>query len=381
MSELFGAEFLNFSKVSDSDAEFIPLITSEEEQNMNKEVFPEDLPILSLRNNVLFPGVVIPITVGRDMSIKLVNDANKGDKIIGVVSQKNQDEENPDFDDLYKIGTIAQIIKLLRMPDGSTTIIIQGKRRFEMLEETQSKPYLRAKIKVFNEKKFDKKNKELQALIKSVKDIALQIIKESPNIPSEASFALKNIDSPTFLVNFIASNMNADVLKKQEMLEETVIKNRVMKLLEHLSFEMQMLEMRNEIQSKVKKDIDQQQREYFLHQQMRTIQDELGDNPQEQDVRELYQKAKKMKWDGEVKDIFKKEIHKLERMNPQGAEYSVQLNYLDLLLDLPWNHYSKDKLDLKRAIRILNKEHYGLEKVKTRILLILQLLIPLQYLL
>ncbi len=324
MSELFGAEFLNFSKVSDSDAEFIPLITSEEEQNMNKEVFPEDLPILSLRNNVLFPGVVIPITVGRDMSIKLVNDANKGDKIIGVVSQKNQDEENPDFDDLYKIGTIAQIIKLLRMPDGSTTIIIQGKRRFEMLEETQSKPYLRAKIKVFNEKKFDKKNKELQALIKSVKDIALQIIKESPNIPSEASFALKNIDSPTFLVNFIASNMNADVLKKQEMLEETVIKNRVMKLLEHLSFEMQMLEMRNEIQSKVKKDIDQQQREYFLHQQMRTIQDELGDNPQEQDVRELYQKAKKMKWDGEVKDIFKKEIHKLERMNQKVSTWCLE---------------------------------------------------------
>ncbi|MDG1842148.1 MAG: endopeptidase La [Crocinitomicaceae bacterium] len=368
MSDLFKKDFLNLSKISESDAEFIPLITSEEEQNMNEEIFPEDLPILSLRNNVLFPGVVIPITVGRDMSIKLVNDANKGDKIIGVISQKNQEEENPEFEDLYKTGTIAQIIKLLKMPDGNTTIIIQGKRRFKMIEETQSKPYLRAKVKAYIENKVDTTKKEIQVMIKSVKEIALQIIKESPNIPSEASFALKNIDSPTFLVNFIASNMNADVYKKQEMLEEMDFKNRVMKLIEHLSLEMQMLEMKNEIQSKVKKDIDRQQREYFLHQQMRTIQDELGDNPQEQDVKELYNKSLKMKWNDEVKTIFSKELHKLERMNPQGAEYSVQLNYLDLLLDLPWNIFSKDKLDLKRAIRILNKDHHGLEKVKKRIL-------------
>ncbi len=368
MSKFFEQNLFQLSDGSDSDAEFIPLITAEEEENMNKEVFPPDLPILSLRNNVLFPGVVIPITVGRDMSIKLVNDANKGDKIIGVVSQKNQEEESPTFDDLYKIGTIAQIIRLLRMPDGSTTIIIQGKRRFEMIEETQSEPYLRSKIKVFHEKKHDKNNKELEMMIKGVKELALQIIKESPNIPSEASFALKNIDSPTFLTNFIASNLNADVLKKQEMLEDTNMKSRVLKLMEHLSLEMKMLEMRNEIQSKVKKDIDRQQREYFLHQQMRTIQDELGDNPQEQDVKELQERAVLKKWDEKIETIFNKEIHKLQRMNPQGAEYSVQLNYLDLLLDLPWNEFSKDKLDLKRAERILNRDHYGLEKVKTRIL-------------
>ena len=368
MSKFFEQNLFQLSDGSDSDAEFIPLITAEEEENMNKEVFPPDLPILSLRNNVLFPGVVIPITVGRDMSIKLVNDANKGDKIIGVVSQKNQEEESPKFDDLYKIGTIAQIIRLLRMPDGSTTIIIQGKRRFEMIEETQSEPYLRSKIKVFHEKKHDKNNKELEMMIKGVKELALQIIKESPNIPSEASFALKNIDSPTFLTNFIASNLNADVLKKQEMLEDTNMKSRVLKLMEHLSLEMKMLEMRNEIQSKVKKDIDRQQREYFLHQQMRTIQDELGDNPQEQDVKELQERAVLKKWDEKIETIFNKEIHKLQRMNPQGAEYSVQLNYLDLLLDLPWNEFSKDKLDLKRAERILNRDHYGLEKVKTRIL-------------
>ena len=368
MSNFFEQNLFQLSDGSDSDAEFIPLITAEEEENMNKEVFPPDLPILSLRNNVLFPGVVIPITVGRDMSIKLVNDANKGDKIIGVVSQKNQEEESPTFDDLYKTGTIAQIIRLLRMPDGSTTIIIQGKRRFEMIEQTQSDPYLRAKIKVFHEKKHDKNNKELEMMIKGVKELALQIIKESPNIPSEASFALKNIDSPTFLTNFIASNLNADVLKKQEMLEDTDMKSRVLKLMEHLSLEMKMLEMRNEIQSKVKKDIDRQQREYFLHQQMRTIQDELGDNPQEQDVKELQERAVLKKWDEKIETIFNKEIHKLQRMNPQGAEYSVQLNYLDLLLDLPWNEYSKDKLDLKRAEKILNRDHYGLEKVKTRIL-------------
>ena len=368
MNDIFDNDILNLTQAIEADAEFIPLITAEEEENMNKEKFPEDLAILPLRNNVLFPGVVIPITVGRDKSIKLIQDANKGKKIIGVVSQKNQEEESPVFSDLHTVGTVAQIIRLLKMPDGSSTVIIQGKRRFEIIQPNQTEPYMRANVKMLQEKTFDKKNKEMDIMFKTIKDLALQIIKDSPNIPSEASFAIGNIDSPTFLVNFISSNMNADVAKKQEMLEELDMKKRVMMVMEHLTLEIQMLEMRNEIQSKVRKDMDRQQREYFLHQQMRTIQDELGDNPQETDVRDYGSRAEFKKWDERVSKIFYKELDKLQRMNPQGAEYNVQSNYLDLMLDLPWGEYSKDNLDLKRAKKILERDHYGLEKVKERIL-------------
>jgi len=368
MSDIFDNSFFQFSGSMDNDAEFIPLITAEEEENMNKQDFPEDLAILPLRNNVLFPGVVIPITVGRDKSIKLIQEANKGNKIIGVVSQKNQEEESPEFSDLHTIGTVAQIVRMLKMPDGSSTVIIQGKRRFEIAQPTQTEPYMRANVKMLKEKEFDKNSKEMEVLFKTIKDLALQIIRDSPNIPSEASFAIGNIDSPTFLVNFISSNMNSDVSKKQEMLEELDMKKRVMMVLEHLTLEVQMLEMRNEIQSKVRKDMDRQQREYFLHQQMRTIQDELGDNPQEQDVRDLAMRAESKKWDERVSKLFYKELDKLQRMNPQGAEYTVQMNYLDLLLDLPWGEYSTDDLDLKRAEKILERDHYGLETVKKRIL-------------
>lgn len=368
MNDIFDNSFFQFSGSMDNDAEFIPLITAEEEENMNKQEFPEDLAILPLRNNVLFPGVVIPITVGRDKSIKLIQEANKGNKIIGVVSQKNQEEESPEFADLHNIGTVAQIVRMLKMPDGSSTVIIQGKRRFEIVQPTQTEPYMRANVKMLKEKAFDKNSKEMEVLFKTIKDLALQIIRDSPNIPSEASFAIGNIDSPTFLVNFISSNMNADVSKKQEMLEELDMKKRVMMVMEHLTLEIQMLEMRNEIQSKVRKDMDRQQREYFLHQQMRTIQDELGDNPQEQDVRELAFRAESKKWDERVSKLFYKELDKLQRMNPQGAEYTVQMNYLDLLLDLPWGEYSTDDLDLKRAEKILERDHYGLESVKKRIL-------------
>lgn len=368
MSDFFENGILHLTDTIDTDAEFIPLITAEEEESMNKQQFPEELPILPLRNNVLFPGVVIPITVGRDKSIKLIQEANKAGKIIGVVSQKNQEEESPEFSDLHTIGTVAQIVRMLKMPDGSTTVIIQGKRRFELVAPVQTEPYLTAKVKMLNEGKTNFKGKEMQMMIKSIKDLALQIIRDSPNIPSEASFAIGNIDSPTFLVNFISSNMNADVSKKQEMLEELDMKKRVILVLEHLNLEIQMLEMRNEIQSKVRKDMDRQQREYFLHQQMRTIQDELGDNPQEQDVRDMHVRAEAKKWDEKVSKIFYKELDKLQRMNPQGAEYTVQLNYLDMLLDLPWGEYSKDKLDLNRAKKILERDHYGLEKVKERIL-------------
>ena len=361
-------DFFGFSGETETDAEFIPLITAEEEETMNNQKFPKELPILPLRNNVLFPGVVIPITVGRDKSIKLIQEANKGNKIIGVVSQKNQDEESPEFDDLNKIGTVAQIVRLLKMPDGSSTVIIQGKRRFEIVQPLETDPYMVASVKIIKEKRIDTSDKELDIMFKSIKELALQIIRESPNIPSEAQFAIGNIDSPTFLVNFISSNMNADVSKKQEMLEEMDIKKRVMMVLEHLTLEVQILEMRNEIQNKVKKDLDRQQREYFLHQQMRTIQDELGDNPQVQDIRDMEARAEKKKWSKTVEKLFQKELEKLQRMNPQAAEYSVQLNYLDLLLDLPWGEFSKDNLDLKRAEKILNRDHYGLEKVKERIL-------------
>jgi len=367
MNDLFDHSLLNLSGL-ESDAEFIPLTTAEEEETVNNQDFPENLPILPLRNNVLFPGVVIPITVGRDKSIKLIQEANKGNKIIGVVSQKVQEEESPEFKDLHMVGTVAQIVRLLKMPDGSSTVIIQGKRRFRMIEMTQTDPFMRASVEILKEQKFDTKNKELNMMFKNIKDLALQIIKDSPNIPSEAQFAIKNIDSPTFLVNFISSNMNADVSKKQDMLEEMEIKSRVMKVLEHLSMESQMLEMRNEIHNKVRKDLDKQQREYFLHQQMRTIQDELGDNPQEQDVRDFRERAKTKKWTKEVGTLFQKELDKLQRMNPQGAEYTVQLNYIDTMIELPWNEYSKDNLDLKRSRKILERDHFGLEKVKERIM-------------
>jgi ATP-dependent Lon protease len=368
MTDFFNRNNFDFTDNIEADAEFIPLITPEEEEKMNKQEFPKELPILPLRNNVLFPGVVIPITVGRDKSIKLIQDANKGNKIIGVVSQKNQDEETPEFSDLHNIGTVAQIIRMLKMPDGSTTAIIQGKRRFQVTHPTQSDPYFKAQVEYIPEHIFDKKSKEMAAIFKSIKEQALQIIKDSPNIPSEASFAIGNIDSPTFLMNFIASNMNADVSKKQEILEELDMRRKAYKILEHLNEESQMLQMQYEIQSKVKRDIDRQQREYFLNQQMRQIQEELGDNPQMQEVEEMEKRAKKKKWNEKVAKLFYKELSKLQRMNPQGAEYTVQLNYLDMLLDLPWGEYSKDSLDLKRAEKILNRDHYGLEDVKRRIL-------------
>lgn len=367
-NDIFDLPLMQLSNDMDRDAEFIPLITVEEEDSMNKQEFPADLPILPLRNNVLFPGVVIPITVGRDKSIKLIQDANKGDKIIGVVSQLNQEDESPELKDLYQVGTVAQIIRMLKMPDGSTTVIIQGRRRFKLGKELQSEPYLRANIKLLTEKKVNKKSPEMEAVFTSIKENALEIIKQSPNIPSEASFAIGNIDSPTFLVNFICSNMNADVSKKQMLLEELDIKKRSYMVLEHLSMETEVLKIRNEIQSKVRQDIDKQQREYFLNQQIRTIQDELGDNPQEQEVEELQRRASSKLWDEKIEKIFFKELNKLQRMNPQGAEYTVQLNYLDMLLELPWGEYSVDNLDLKRAEKILNRDHFGLEDVKRRIL-------------
>jgi len=357
-----------FSNLVDDDAEFIPLLTSEDEEQMNTETIPEEVAILPLRNTVLFPGVVIPITVGRDKSIKLIKDAYKAERIIGVVSQKDLSIDDPTFDDLNKVGTIALIVKMLRMPDGNTTVIIQGKKRFRLEEVTQEEPYFKAKIASFNETRPAKDDKEFSALVSSLKDISLQIIKQSPNIPSEAGFAIKNIESPSFLINFISSNMNAEVDIKQTILEVADLKQRGELVLQHLSRDLQMLELKNQIQSKVKIDIDQQQREYFLHQQLKTIQEELGGNVYEEELDELRLKAEDKKWTDPVKKHFTKELDKLQRINPNSAEYSVQRNYLDLLLELPWNEYSSDIFDLKRAQKILDRDHYGLEKVKERII-------------
>lgn len=354
--------------MADDEPELIPLLSIQDEENINKENVPKELSILPLRNTVLFPGVVIPITVGRDKSITLIKDAYKSDKIIGVVSQKDTNIEDPGFNDLNKIGTVANIIKMLRMPDGNTTIIIQGKRRFSLVEVTQTEPYLRAKVEPLSEDKAPRNEKEFNALVDSLKDISMQIINQSPQIPSEASFAIRNIESPGFLINFISSNMNLDVAKKQGLLEIVNIKERASKVLEYLTQELQMLELKNQIQSKVKVDLDKQQREYFLNQQLRTIQEELGGSTPDKDVQELREKGKTKKWSKEAAEVFNKELERLSRINPAAAEYSVTLNYLELLLDIPWNEFTQDNFDLKRAQKVLDKDHYGLDKVKTRIL-------------
>jgi ATP-dependent Lon protease len=369
MSDFFAeSDWLDFSNVVDQETEFIPLISPEEEDRMNTEEVPEKLSILPLRNNVLFPGVVMPITVGRDKSIKLIQDAYKGNKIIGVVSQKDSSIEEPVYEDLYSVGTVAQIVRLLKMPDGSSTVILQGKKRMNLVGFVQSEPYLIANVKPFNDKREKNLSKESHALFDSLKDMALSIIKQSPNIPSEASFAIKNIESPTFLVNFISSHMQADVVDKQKMLEETGVMERANSLLKHLDKELQILKLKNDIQSRVRVDIDQQQKEYFLHQQMKEIQNELGENPVQQEINELRLNAKNKKWVDKVDKTFHKEVDKLERMNPSGAEYGIQLNYCQLLLDLPWGEFTKDKFNLKRAQRILDRDHFGLEKVKQRII-------------
>ena len=368
MSEFMHEDFLDLAQIIDQDAEFVPLISNEEEDTMNKEAIPEVLPILPLRNNVLFPGVVIPITVGRDKSIKLIEDAYKSDKTIGVVAQKKTDVQEPEAGDLHTIGTVATIIKKLKMPDGSTTIIIQGKKRFETTSYIQTEPYFKALVTGLIDVKIDITEPKNEALVDSMKDMALKIIKDSPNIPSDAAFAIKNIESPTFMANFISSNLSGDVHQKQALLEINSLDVRIEKVLTHLSHELKMLKMKNEIQSKVKVDIDKQQREYFLNQQMRTIQEELGGNPIEAEVNQFEKRARKKKWSKTVRKAFDKEIKKLQRMNPQGAEYSVQLNYIDLLLDLPWNKKTKDVFDLKRAQEILDRDHFGLEKVKERII-------------
>ena len=352
----------------DENSELIPLMTPEDEEAINNEELPETLPILSLRNTVLFPGVVIPITAGRDASIKLINDANKGGKVIGVVAQKDESVEKPNAKDIHETGTVARILRVLKMPDGNVTVIIQGKKRFKVAEVLTEEPYMNATIRDIPEAKPAQKNKEFSAIIDSIKELALEIIKESPNIPSEASFAIKNIESNSFLINFVSSNMNLSVTEKQELLEINDLKKRALATLKYMNVEFQKLELKNDIQSKVQMDMSQQQREYFLHQQMKTIQEELGGVSHDEEIDEMKAKASKKLWDEDVAKHFEKEVAKMQRMNPQVAEYSIQRNYLELFLDLPWNEFSEDKFDLKRAMKILDRDHFGLEDVKQRII-------------
>ncbi|QEE50212.1 endopeptidase La [Flavobacterium alkalisoli] len=365
-------KILNIDSLSlqelDTDAELIPLMTPEDEEEMNNEQLPDDLAILPLRNMVLFPGVVIPITAGRDKSIKLINEANAGGKIIGVVAQKDEKVEEPTANDIHKVGTVARILRVLKMPDGNTTVIIQGKKRFEIDQVTTEEPYLRATIKEVAEERPEKGEVEFATIIESIKELAIQIIKESPNIPTEATFAIKNIESESFLVNFVSSNMSLSVKEKQELLAKNNLKERALETLRHMNLELQKLELKNDIQSKVRFDLDQQQREYFLHQQMKTIQEELGGVSHDQEIEEMRKKGKNKKWNQKTKEHFEKELAKLQRMNPQVAEFAIQRNYLELMLDLPWNEFSKDKFDLKRAEKILHRDHFGLEDVKKRII-------------
>ncbi|NGY38763.1 endopeptidase La [Flavobacterium sp. XN-5] len=352
----------------DSEAELIPLLTPEDEEEMINEELPDSLPILPLRNMVLFPGVVIPITAGRDKSIKLINDANAAGKIIGVVAQKNEEDEDPTKEDIHTIGTVARILRVLKMPDGNTTVILQGKKRFEIDTVTSEDPYLTATIKDFPENRPKKTDTEFLAILESIKEIAIQIIKESPNIPTEATFAIKNIESQSFLINFVTSNMNLSVKEKQDLLAINDLKERALETLRYMNIELQKLELKNDIQSKVRFDLDQQQREYFLHQQMKTIQEELGGATQEEEIEEMLVKAKTKKWDEKTKKHFEKEVSKMRRMNPQAPDFGIQRNYLELFLELPWNEFSKDNFDLKRAQKILDRDHFGLEDVKKRMI-------------
>ncbi|MDB4175472.1 endopeptidase La [Flavobacteriaceae bacterium] len=358
---------LSFQEFQD-DAEFIPLMSSEDEEEMNNEDLPKILPILPLRNTVLFPGVVVPITAGRDKSIKLINQTNKEGKIIGVVSQKEEGEEDPGIEDINTIGTVAKILKVLKMPDGNTTVIIQGKKRFQVAEVITTEPYLTATVRAVEEARPAKDNEEFLVIVETIKEKSLAIIKDSPNIPSDASFAIKNIESPSFLINFVSSNLNISVAEKQKLLQINDLQERALETLRYMNMELQKLSLKKDIHTKVHNDINKQQREYFLNQQMKTIQEELGGSTSEAEIEAMRVRGKAKKWNEDTAAHFNKELSKMQRLNPQVAEFSIQKNYLDLLLELPWNEFSKDKFDLKRAKKILDRDHYGLDDVKKRII-------------
>ena len=365
------ANFFDFNadfSPGEEESELIPLMTSDDEEAILKESLPESVPILPLRNAVLFPGVVIPISATRDKSVKLIKYANSKNKLIGVVSQKDSAVSDPTINDINKIGTVAKILRVLQMPDGNLTIIIQGKKRFSIEKVISKKPFLTCSINELKEISPKNDNKKFIAIIDSIKDLALKIIEENPSIPSEASFAIKNIHSSSFLVNFVSSNMNISVAEKFKILSIDDLQKRALRCLKFMDVEFQKLSLKNDIQSKVRNDLDQQQREYFLNQQLKTIQEELGGSSNHQDIDEMKLKSNSKKWNKEVGNHFNKELIKLQRMNTQAAEYSIQRNYLDLMLDLPWNEYSKDNFSLNNAQKTLNKDHYGLDDVKRRII-------------
>ena len=351
----------------EDEMEFMPIIPLHENDDANDEqVIPAELPLLPLRNTVLFPGVVIPITVGRDKSIKAVNDAYKTDKLVGVVSQKDSLVEEPTVSDLVDIGTIAKIIKLIKMPDGGTTVIIQGKKRFKIDEVTSDDPYFKAKVTVLAEEEL-KDDSDFEAMVSSIKELASQIIQLSPNLPSEATIILRNIENPAFLIHFVSSNLNSNIIEKQKLLEIQNIKARAEVLLNLLQTELQYAELKNKVTNKTRAELDKQQKDYFLQQQLKAIKEELGgDNVAE--VKEMQKKAEGKKWPASAKEMFNKGIEKLERMHPSTPDYSVVYNHLDLMLDLPWEDYTKDQYDFKKAKKILDHDHYGMEKIKERIL-------------
>ncbi len=354
--------------ILDGEGDIIPIIADGDDGELEDMEVPEIIPILSLRNTVLFPGVVLPISIARPKSIQLIKEVYRTDKIVGTVAQKDPEIENPKFEDLHTIGTIGQIVKLLEMPDGSTTAIIQGRKRLMLSEMISDDPYFLAKVKPLPEIKPETVSKDFDTIVGSLKDLSLKIIKLNPNISPEASFAIKNIENNTYLINFICSNTDIKIQDKQRLLEVSNMHDRGYMLLEFLIQEIQILELKSELQSKVKSDLDQQQREFLLHQQMKTIQNELGGNPAEKEIEEYKIKAESKKWNGEVKKVFEKELDKLHRLNPAAAEYSVQVNYIQTLLDLPWNEYTNDNLDLNNARRVLDNDHFGLDEVKERIL-------------
>jgi ATP-dependent Lon protease len=352
----------------EEEMEFMPIIplNEDEEGNADEQPIPAELPVLPLRNTVLFPGVVIPITVGRDKSIKAVNDAYKADKLIGVVAQKDSNVEEPTVSDLEDIGTVAKIVKLIKMPDGGTTIIIQGRKRFKIEEITTDDPYFKAKIKVLEEDNL-KGDKDFEAMVGSIKDLAGQIVGLSPNLPSEAAIILKNIENPSFLIHFVSSNLQSDIKEKQRLLEISNIKARAELLMNLMQTELQYAELKNKVTNKTRNELDKQQRDYFLQQQMKAIKEELGgDNVAE--VKEMLKKAEAKKWPKAAKEMFTKGIEKLERMHPSTPDYSVTYNHLDLMLDLPWDYYTEDQYDLKKSKKILDHDHYGMDKIKERIL-------------
>ncbi len=369
MSLTYNMKQNEFFSQPDEELDFMPIIPLNENEGDSTEdiSIPEELPILPLRNTVLFPGVVIPITVGRDKSIKAVSDAYKADKLVGVLAQKDSSVEEPGINDLVNIGTVARIIKLIKMPDGGTTVIIQGRKRFSIRRITAEDPYFKAEIELLQEDTI-KDDQHFDATVSSIKDLAGQIIQLSPNIPSEASIILRNIENPSFLIHFVSSNLNSDLKEKQTLLETRDIRNRSEMLMQLLQKELQFAELKNKVTTKTKTELDKQQRDYFLQQQMKSIKEELGGDANEREILDMKKKAEGKKWTSAAKELFKKEIEKLERMHPSTPDYSIVYNHVDLMLDLPWEDYTGDSYDLKRAKKILDEDHYGMNKIKERIL-------------